>query len=190
MAFRARRKEEESPVVRMEEKILDVDASMQGSLTFRDPVNLRINGRFEGNLDTKGNLTIGENAHVQANIVGEDIIIAGKVFGNVVASNSISLTRTAHLVGDIRTPKLNIDDGAIFQGKCQMDVREAKVSRATIQEALMTVEELAKYLEVDTTSVLNWAEKGRIPAQKDGNNWKFDRTKVDAWIASEKIEKK
>ena len=43
-------------------KILDVDASMQGTLSFKDPVNLRINGRFEGRLITKGTLTIGDRA--------------------------------------------------------------------------------------------------------------------------------
>ncbi len=187
MVFRSRRKEE--PVVKVaEEKILNMDASMQGSLTFSDPVNLRINGKFEGSLNTKGNLTIGENAEVRADIVGEGIVISGKVFGNVVASNSFSLTQTAHLEGDIRTPRLSVAEGAIFQGRCKMDAKEAKVSRATIQEAAMTVEELAKYLEVDATSILDWAQKGRIPAQKEGSSWKFDRTKVDAWIASEKIK--
>ena len=48
------------------EKTLDVDASMQGSLIFKDPVNLKINGRFEGTLNTKGNLMIGEHATVNA----------------------------------------------------------------------------------------------------------------------------
>ena len=188
MAFRNRKKEKEEPVVKTEEKVLDVNASMQGSLTFKDPVNLRINGRFEGTLDTKGSLTVGENAEVRANIAGENIEICGRVFGNVVASISLSLTRAAHLVGDIRTPRLSVADGAILQGKCQMETKEAKVSRSTIQEVLLTVEELAKYLEVDAASVSDWAQKGRIPAQKEGNSWKFDRAKVDAWIASEKIK--
>ncbi|MFA6610525.1 MAG: polymer-forming cytoskeletal protein, partial [Candidatus Omnitrophota bacterium] len=58
-----------------EEKILDVDAAMQGSLIFKDPVNLRINGRFEGLLNTKGNLMIGEAAAVNADITGDSIII-------------------------------------------------------------------------------------------------------------------
>ena len=40
-----------------EDKILDVDARMQGTVVFKDPVNLRINGSFEGKLDTRGNLT-------------------------------------------------------------------------------------------------------------------------------------
>ena len=52
-----RRRREEEP----KEKILDVDASMQGTLSFKDPVNLRINGKFEGKLQTKGSLTIGEH---------------------------------------------------------------------------------------------------------------------------------
>ncbi len=189
MAFRNRRKEKEQPMVRVEEqKTLDVDASMQGSLTFRDPVNLRINGKFEGSLNTKGNLTIGQDAQVQANITGENVKICGKVFGNIIASDKLSLSRTAHLIGDIRAPKLSIDEGATFQGKCQMDAKEAKVSRSTIQQTLMTVEELAKYLEVDSSSVLDWAKTGKIPAQREGSGWRFDRSKVDIWIASEKIK--
>ncbi len=188
MAFRSKKKAGEEPLVKAEEKILDVDASMQGSLVFRDAVNLRINGKFEGTLDTKGNLTIGENAYVQADIVGENIVVSGKVFGKIVASNSLTLTQTAQQLGDIRTPRLSVSEGAILQGKCQMDAKEAKVSRSTMQETLMTVGELAKYLEVDSASILDWAQKGRIPGQKEGNNWKFDRSRVDAWIASEKIK--
>ena len=189
MAFRSRRKEKEGPVANIEEKkVLDVDASMQGSLIFRDAVNLRINGKFEGTLDTKGNLTIGENARVQANIVGEHIEVCGRVTGNVVATNSLSLSRNAHLVGDIRTSKLSIAEGAIFEGKCQMELKESKPGRSTVQQALMTVEELAKYLEVDAGSILDWAKAGKIPTQREGSSWRFDRAKVDVWIASEKIK--
>ena len=67
MAFKDRHKEE---------KILDVDAAMSGSLTFRDPVNLRINGKFEGTLETRGTLVIGPSAVVKANIICDYIKIA------------------------------------------------------------------------------------------------------------------
>ncbi len=187
MAFRSKKKLQ--PEVKVEqEKVLDVNASMQGTLAFKDPVNLRINGNFEGKLDTKGSLTVSQNARVEADIMGEDIIISGRVSGNVAASNRLSLSGTAHLVGDIRTPSLSIAEGAIFRGKCQMDARETGFKRSTINEMLMNVEDLAKYLEVDAASVLDWAQKGRIPAEKAGNGWKFERAKVDAWIASEKIK--
>ena len=76
-----RKRVEEAP----QEKVLEVDASMQGSLSFKDPVNLRISGNFEGTLDTKGTLAIGERADVKATIQGEVIIIAGTINGGITA---------------------------------------------------------------------------------------------------------
>lgn len=167
------------------EKILDVDASMQGTLKFRDPVNLRINGKFEGSLDTKGNLTIGEGAVVSATIVGENIVISGEVNGNITAHNKLILTSSALVTGDISTPILSVAEGAKFRGKCQMGLEvESDLSK---REDLLTTEEVARYLEVDTASVLEWANSGKIPALRDGDNWKFERLKVDRWIAEEKI---
>ena len=105
---------------KQEEKILDVDASMQGTLAFKDPVNLRINGNFEGKLDTKGTLTIGQNAAVRADINGEDVIISGRVTGNIIADKQLKVLSAAHIVGDITTPVLAVEPGAVIHGKCQM----------------------------------------------------------------------
>jgi excisionase family DNA binding protein len=167
MALRDRRKGEE--------KILDVDASMQGTLSFKDPVNLRINGKFEGTLDTKGNLTVGETANVEAHIIGENIIIAGRVKGDVVAKSRLVLLPTASVTGEIKTPKLNIVEGAIFQGRCQM------------LEDIIDAEELARYLEIDLNSIMDWASSGKIPAIREGNNFRFERAKIDEWVSAGKI---
>jgi len=78
-----------------EVQYLNVDATMQGSLTFKDPVNLRINGRFEGTLETRGNLVIGAQASVQANVIGENITIAGKLHGDVTALQRLTLVSPA-----------------------------------------------------------------------------------------------
>lgn len=86
-----------------EEKILDVSAAMQGSLVFSDPVNLRINGKFEGKLTTKGVLIIGSDAEVKADISGEDLTIAGTVKGNIRASESLKLDSTAKVFWPIST---------------------------------------------------------------------------------------
>ncbi|MBU2436877.1 MAG: polymer-forming cytoskeletal protein, partial [Candidatus Omnitrophica bacterium] len=94
-----------------EEKILDVNAAMQGSLIFSDPVNLRISGKFNGNLTTKGKLIIGENAEVNADIVGENIAIAGQVKGKIKATRTITLRSTANVSVDIETPKISIEEG-------------------------------------------------------------------------------
>jgi excisionase family DNA binding protein len=51
----------------------------------------------------------------------------------------------------------------------------------------MTVNELARYLEVDAATVTQWAQAGRLPAQREGNQWQFNRSKVEEWLAQEKI---
>jgi len=157
---------------KIEEKILDVDAAMQGSLNFKEPVNLRINGKFEGNLETRGNLTIGGTALIFADIVGDNIIIAGKVKGRITAKERLTLLPSAIVEGDIYPAKLNITEGAIFEGHCLM-----------LHDFLNT-EELARYLEVDLNSILEWANSGKVPALKEGDNWKFERKAIDAWVTT------
>lgn len=163
------------------EKVLDVDATMQGSLTFRDPVNLRINGSFDGTLDAKGNLTIGENAVVRAEIKGENIVIAGRVFGNIVAEKELRLTPPGRVTGNITTPRLSIVEGAVLEGECHMTSHDTTKN-------MLTTEELARYLEVDTSMILEWVKSGRLPGIKEKDMWKFDRVTVDEWIASGKVK--
>lgn len=168
------------------EKVLDVDASMQGTLIFKDAVNLRINGRFEGVLNTKGNLMIGETSVVNADITGESIMIAGKVNGNVRALKELKLIAPACVVGEISTPLLSVAEGAILEGNCKM-LSKSKTENAPRSEA-MSPEELAKYLEVDQSLINEWVNMGKLPAIKDGSSWRFDRTKVDEWIAAGKTK--
>lgn len=162
------------------EKILDVDASMQGTLVFKDPVNLKINGRFEGQLTTKGSLTIGQNATVNANIEGEAIEVAGKVTGDIVAKRELKLDGTAQVIGNIVTPTLVIDKGAIFDGRSKMLAGKEGAR-------WMSVEEVARYLEVDPQTIQDWASSSKIPCQRDGQEWRFEKSRIDDWVISEKI---
>ncbi|MFA4981159.1 MAG: polymer-forming cytoskeletal protein [Candidatus Omnitrophota bacterium] len=168
------------------ERVLDVDASMQGSLVFKDPVNLKINGRFEGTLHTKGNLMISEHAAVIADITGESIVIAGKVNGNISALKELKLIAPAVVVGDIKTPLLSVAEGAVFEGNCNM-MSKAKAEHAHRLNT-MSPDELAKYLEVDSAMIAEWVNSGKLPGMKDGDSWRFDRSKIDEWVASEKIK--
>jgi len=161
---------------KLEEKILDVDASMQGSLSFKDPVNLRINGKFEGTLETRGNLTIGTTASVNADIVGDNIIVGGKIKGRITAKERLTLLPTAIVHGDIFSVRLNVAEGAVFEGNCSM-----------IHDFL-NAQELARYLEVDLNSIMDWVNSGKLPGHKEGSDWRFDRKEIDSWVASGKIE--
>lgn len=162
---------------KLEEKILDVDVSMQGNLIFKDPVNLRINGKFEGNLETHGNLTIAASALVSADIIGDNIIIDGKVRGKITARERLTLLPSAVVEGEIYPARLNIAEGAVFEGKCLM------------LHDFMNVEELAHYLEVDLSSVNDWANSGKIPGLKEGEKWRFERKTIDSWVAAGKVGK-
>ncbi len=161
----------------LEEKTLDVDASMQGTLSFKDPVNLKINGKFEGNLETKGNLTIGQSAQVNADIVGDNIVIGGKVKGRITAKERLTLLPSASVEGDIFPARLNVAEGAVFEGRCSM------------LHDFLNADELAKYLEVDLSSIMEWANAGKVPGHREGSDWRFERKAIDSWVASGKIEK-
>lgn len=164
-----------------EPNILDIDASMQGNLVFKEPVTLRIQGKFEGKLETKGLLIIGENSEVKADIIGEEIVIAGKVNGTLFASREINIIPPAKVKADIKTPLLRIEKGAIFNGTSQMPLE------TTNSKPFLTIEEIADYLSVDIASLASWAEQGKIPAIKEGNTWKFEKSKIDEWVASGKL---
>ena len=92
---------------------------------------------------------------------------------------------TAVLKGNISTSKLNIVEGAIFQGKCQM-VEDSEIG--TIDDTLLDIDEVAKYLEIDMDEIETLANSGKIPGRKSGNNWKFERSKIDHWAASGRVK--
>lgn len=166
----------------IEEKILDVDASMQGTIAFKDPVNLRINGSFEGKLDTKGNLTIGENARVKANINGDRIIIAGKVTGDIHATQGLSVISPAVIIGNIVTPRLSVSEGAIIEG--QVNMQNVRGS-SDAPDVTMTLRDVAQYLELEAKIVEEWANKKKIPARHENGSWLFSKASVDRWIQEE-----
>lgn len=105
------------------ERFIDIEAGMEGTLKFDSPVNLKISGKFEGELETKGVLRIGEKADVKTKVIkGEDIVIAGKVKGNIVSSERLELSATAKVEGNIIAPILVINEGAMLKGNCQVPV--------------------------------------------------------------------
>ncbi len=173
MAFLGRTKQKPSV---SEPRWLEVNASMQGSLVFQEPVALRINGRFEGSLETRGNLMVGERAVVQADITGEEITIEGRVTGKVVAKQSLRIVPPAVLTGEVWTPVLQVEPGARLEGAVHM----------AEEMDWMTSEEVAEYLEVEVRLVEIWAREGSIPGFQKEGQWRFERAKIDGWVAAQK----
>jgi cytoskeletal protein CcmA (bactofilin family) len=95
--------------------VLSSDVEIKGSVKFTN--DLVIDGKIEGQISSEGNLTIGENARIKAEISTATIIIYGKVHGNLTATDRIELKASAEVVGDIKAKVLSIEAGAIFVGK-------------------------------------------------------------------------
>ncbi len=100
------------------ETVVGDGTQIQG--TMRSDGAVRIDGLFEGEIYAEGDVVVGERGMVKATLVARNILIAGKVEGNVEAREKLELVATGKLIGDIKTPNLVIADGAIFIGKSEM----------------------------------------------------------------------
>lgn len=115
--------------------------TLQGDTDFQ--MMLRVDGHLTGTITSDGGtLIVGGNGQVDANISVGVANINGAVNGDIIATEKIQLGRTARVVGNIATPKLVVDDGAIFEGSCSMmRAVENKEKQAEQQRAA----EMARY---------------------------------------------
>jgi cytoskeletal protein CcmA (bactofilin family) len=100
------------------ETIIGPSADLRGSL--RSDGGVRIDGAFEGVVETAGNVVVGETARVVADITGRNVTVAGAVKGNVTASGRLEILSTGLVVGDIAVQTVMIDDGGQFHGVSRM----------------------------------------------------------------------
>ncbi len=88
--------------------------------------DLVIDGEIEGSISLRGqSLTVGPNGRLRANIEARNVILHGRVNGNVHATERVELRKTASLAGDISTARISIEDGAFFKGMIDIQKPEA-----------------------------------------------------------------
>jgi cytoskeletal protein CcmA (bactofilin family) len=98
--------------------------------------SLYIDGRVEGSINLPGNrVTIGRNGVVNANINAREIVVVGKVKGNLVANDRVDIRNEGSLTGDVIAQRISIEDGAFFKGG--IDIR--KPGQKTNGEARQTL---------------------------------------------------
>ncbi len=105
----------------MSEKIVTTlgrETAFKGKMEFTK--TLKIDGKFEGEIDSSGSLYIEEGARVRADIKARSITIGGIVHGNVTAAEKLVILSTGRVIGNITASRLRIADGVIFEGKCIM----------------------------------------------------------------------
>jgi cytoskeletal protein CcmA (bactofilin family) len=103
-----------------------IGSSMHIKGEIRTDEELLVDGEVEGALESRSVLTIGANGKVRANIKARDVVIFGSVRGNVEATEKLAIRDKGHLVGDIKTTGISIDDGAYFKGSIDISRPEPK----------------------------------------------------------------
>ena len=98
--------------------ILSSDVEIKGSIKFQN--ELTVDGKVEGEINSSGVLTVGENAEIKGEIKTKSVTVLGKVHGNITVEERCELKSRAVLYGDLKATRLIIEDGATFVGKSEV----------------------------------------------------------------------
>ena len=107
-------------------------ATIGKGLTIKGEINgsesLYIDGKVEGSVNLPGNrVTVGRNGQVAASITAREIVVLGKVRGNVTASDRVDIRAEGSLSGDVSAARISIEDGAFFKGG--IDIKKAEAPK-------------------------------------------------------------
>jgi cytoskeletal protein CcmA (bactofilin family) len=125
---------------RKTESRLGIATNLKGVLKFSSSV--LISGKFEGEIDSTGFLYVENGAEVRADIKVRSVVVGGVIHGNIEAVENIEMLPTGKIYGNVRTSKLKIADGVVFEGKCEMIKRSEQVDifAAPIQQLRKTIQ--------------------------------------------------
>lgn len=106
---------------------------IKGEVSGSEP--LYIDGRIEGTLTLKDHrVTVGRNGVVQANISAREVVIMGKVTGNIECSDRVDIRSEGSLTGDIQSRRISVEDGAMLRGAVQLTPGEQKQEKSVATE--------------------------------------------------------
>ena len=92
---------------------------------------IRIDGDIDGNLETDGNVIVGENARIRGDLTAKSVIIGGIIKGNITADESVKILAEAAVIGDVISRKVQVDGSAIIHGHCISIKDEAEFGKTS-----------------------------------------------------------
>jgi len=100
------------------ETILGTGTKIDGNINSKG--SLRVEGTVVGEIEVKGDLFVGEDANIKSKVKGRNVIIAGKIEGNIIAENKLEILPTGRVDGDIQMKTIKIEEGAKFEGNSKI----------------------------------------------------------------------
>ncbi|MEZ6006422.1 MAG: polymer-forming cytoskeletal protein [Planctomycetota bacterium] len=122
--------------------VIGADASFKGELTFQGSV--RIDGAFEGAIQTGGNVHVNNGGRLKAEVKAGSVILDGNVEGNIEAADRVELNPTSRLTGDLRAEKLVVKEGATFIGRCEVGTGAPGAPKSGLDAAMRQVQAAAQ----------------------------------------------
>ena len=104
--------------------LISENCSIKGTLHTQE--SIQIEGYFEGEINSQGEVFIAETSKITGNIFGKKVHVSGEVVGNIEAITGLIISKTGKVYGDITGDHLLIEEGAIYRGKVNMDVISSK----------------------------------------------------------------
>jgi len=98
--------------------IIGKDTEFNGTLQAKGVI--RIDGKVDGEVLTQGDIIVGETGKIIGDVKARHITLAGEMHGNAIVEGRLEIISTGKLFGDIEVSSLVINDGAVFDGKCEM----------------------------------------------------------------------
>lgn len=125
---------------------------IRGELTGNE--DLYLDGEVEGNINLHDHkLVVGPNAKIKASISARDVVVHGRVDGNVTASERVELKRSSTLYGDVSTHRIVVEDGAVFKGS--IDIKEQRETKAEVRKPAATAPSVSHSGVVNSTPTLS-----------------------------------
>lgn len=113
---------------------IDKDTEIKGDIKFKD--SFRIDGKFKGKILSGGSLIVGETGDLEADVEAESISVNGRVKGSLNAKDRIEIFSLGRVTGKIVAPKLIIEEGAFFQGSCQMELKALEGNKSESEDQI------------------------------------------------------
>lgn len=136
----------------MDEGSIGKGLILKGEISGTEP--LFIDGSVQGSINLPDSLvTVGPNAQVTASIAARDVLVLGKVFGNIVAFNRLDIRAEGAVTGDVNAARMSIEDGAYIKGRVSLD--------KTAIEPVVTMDPVSNGMEATRTRMLVSLEGGQ-----------------------------
>jgi cytoskeletal protein CcmA (bactofilin family) len=109
------------------------DTNVKGTIKFSEA--MKIDGHFEGELITdNGEFIVGKTGTVKASIKVRSAVIEGRVDGEIIASDRVELKQKSHIIGDLKTKTLVVEEGVVLVGKCNVNPEGVKLESQSHEE--------------------------------------------------------